>query len=145
MSYQEKNILVSLISTILVFGYYLMELISLGQQDTLNSTAVVDLMVTIIIAMIVVNIVTHVVFNIINKMTTEEQEPGFADELDKLIELKATRNSHYAFMIGFMLTILASLVIEISLLVLFILVFFYLISSCIIGEISKLYLYRKGI
>ncbi|MFV1982429.1 MAG: hypothetical protein ACC657_02725 [Thiohalomonadales bacterium] len=145
MSYQEKNILVSLISTILVFGYYLMELISLGQQDTLNSTAVVDLMVTIIIAMILVNIVTHVVFNIINKMTTEEQEPGFADELDKLIELKATRNSHYAFMIGFMLTILASLVIEISLLVLFILVFLYLISSCIIGEISKLYLYRKGI
>jgi hypothetical protein len=122
-----------------------MNIFVMDQEDTLNSASVLDLVVTIIVLLIIVNIVTHIIFNVINRITTKEEEPGFADELDKLIELKATRNSHYAFMIGFMLTILASLVIDMALLTMFILVFLYLIGSCIIGEISKLYLYRKGV
>ena len=145
MFYQEKSIYVSLISTLLVFGYYLISVFQMVQADSLTSESVISLTITIIVLMIIVNIISHIVFNIVNRMASKELEPGFTDELDKLIDLKATRNSHMLLMAAFMLTILGSSFIDISMLVMFILFFVYLMTSCIFGEISKLYLYRKGL
>ena len=66
------------------------------------------------------------------------------DERDKLIILKATRNKHMAFSLGFTLAIL-SMSLGMTPVVLFIAFF----ASCLIAEIveniSQIYYYRKGI
>jgi hypothetical protein len=68
---------------------------------------------------VVAKIIIHIVFSIIHKLATNEKEPSFLDELDKLIALKATRNSHYVFVLGFAAS-MGSLVIDMSPSVMFI-------------------------
>jgi hypothetical protein len=93
---------------------------------------------------IVAKIIIQIVFNIIYRITTNEKEPSFADELDKLIELKATRNSHYAFILGFLLS-MGSLVMDMSPSVMFIILFISGFVSELVGIFTQLYLYRRGV
>jgi hypothetical protein len=83
-------------------------------------------------------------FNIIYRITTNEKEPSFSDELDKLIELKATRNSHYVFILGFLLS-MGSLVMDMSPSTMFIILFISGFLSELVGVFTQLYLYRKGV
>lgn len=55
---------------------------------------------------IVAQIIIYIVFHIINAIVTREQFIPIEDERDKLIKLKAIRNSHYAFTPGFVLSII---------------------------------------
>ena len=77
-------------------------------------------------------------------MATNEKEPSFADELDKLIELKATRISHYVFVLGFLLS-MGSLVMNISPSVMFSILILSGFVSELAGIITQLYLYRRGV
>jgi hypothetical protein len=101
-------------------------------------------MMILIPVMIVAMIIIHIIFAIINKIVTNEDIPTITDEMDRLIELKALRISHWIYSLGFILA-MGSQAIGMQPWVLFV----TLISSCFLGGIieglAKIYFYRKGI
>jgi hypothetical protein len=90
------------------------------------------------------HIIISIIFNIVFRMTTKEKEPRFSDELDKLIELKANRNSFFVFIIGFLLA-MGSLIINQPSQVMFIILITSGFISDVTGSVTKLYHYRKGV
>jgi hypothetical protein len=148
MSYQEKKNIVSLLGTILVFGLYCLYVFQKYPVGSLDSTETFRYWGAFILVLIPVSIVAKIiitiVFNIIHRITTNEVEPSFSDELDKLIELKATKNSHYVFTLGFLLA-MGSLVMEMPHSAMFIILISSGFLSEMAGVITQLYLYRKGV
>jgi len=148
MSYQEKETLVSLISSVLIFGGYCLYVFQKYQEQIFNTpndlrfwaTAVLILIPVSIVATIIINIV----FNIINTIVTKvEEDPSFTDERDKLIQLKAIQISHWTFVVGFFLA-MGSQVIDMPPYVMFIVLVFSGFVSSLAADIAKLYFYRKG-
>ena len=144
---KEKQMLVSLISTILVLGFYSLYVYHkyvTGNPDVINDFKFWGkaflFMIPVLIA---AQIIIHIVFAIINKIVTNEDIPTINDERDKLIELKAIKISHWVFGLGFVLA-MGSQAIGMQPYVMLI----TLISSCFVSttfaEIAKVYLYRKG-
>jgi hypothetical protein len=148
MSYQEKKNIVSLIGTLLVFGFYCLFVFQKYPAGSLDSTETFSYWGAFILILIPVSIVAKIiitiVFNIIYRITTNEKEPSFSDELDKLIELKATKNSHYVFTLGFLLA-MGSLVMDMPHSAMFIILISSGLVSEIVGVITQLYFYRKGV
>ncbi len=98
MSYQEVKNYVSLISTLCIFGGYSTYVFLNNRDDIWHSTASLSFWGAVVLILIPVSIVAKKVvttlFIIIYRSVTKEQEPSFADELDKLIGLKASRVSY---------------------------------------------------
>jgi hypothetical protein len=93
---------------------------------------------------IVAHIIISIIFNIVFRITTREKEPKFADELDKLIDLKAFRNSFFVFIVGFLFA-MGSLIIYQPLQVMFIILITSGFISDLTGSATKLYHYRRGV
>jgi len=147
MTYQEKKSIVSMISAILIFVSYSLYMYprfpSGGlESETFRYWGTFVLILTLI--SIVAHIIISIIFNIIFRITTKEKEPSFADELDKLIDLKANRNSFFVFIVGFLLA-MGSLVIFQPSHVMFIILITSGFLSDVTGSITKLYHYRKGV
>jgi hypothetical protein len=149
MSYQEKNITVSLVSHLLVVGYYLVNLFQMQQAGGLVSTRVFSLWAIVIVAIIVMNIVgnilTHILLSIVHAIKTgsEQEERFIEDERDKLIGLKGSKVSYIAFSIGVLIAMLTFAFGQPPL-VMFSLLILSSIVAEIIGDFSQLYIYRKG-
>ena len=149
MSYQEKNITVSLMTYILILGFYVVNSFQMLQEGGLVSTRLFNLWAIVIIAAILVNIfasiLTNIVLSIVHAIQTRtnESERFIADERDKLIELKGVQASYIAYSIGVLVAML-TFVFGQPPLVMFSLIIFFSITAEIIGDISKIYLYRRG-
>ncbi|KRF38586.1 hypothetical protein [Paenibacillus sp. Soil787] len=148
MSYQEKKHIVSFISTLLIFGFYCLYVFQKYQDMRMDTTETSHFWAAAILILISVSIIAKIiisiVFNIIYRIATKEVEPSFSDELDILIDLKATRNSHYVFTLGFLLA-MGSLVVDMSPSTMFIILIFAGFMSDMVGVFTQLYLYRKGV
>lgn len=148
MSYHEKKSIVSMISTLVIFVIYFMIVFHRYQAGNFDSTNVFGFWGSVILILIPVSIaakiIIYIVFMIIYRMTTNENAPAFSDERDKLIGLKAERNSHWIFCFGFILA-MASQVLHMSPSVMFIILILSGFVSDILGEISQLYFYSRGI
>ncbi|MEH7418853.1 hypothetical protein V7266_26850 [Neobacillus drentensis] len=148
MTYQEKKSIVSLISAILIFGIYCFYKYPLHPNGGLKSLETFrywgSFVLTLLLFSIVAHIIISIVFNIVFRITTGEKEPAFADELDKLIDLKANRNSYFVFIIGFLLA-MGSLVIFQPSQAMFIILIISGFISDVTGSVTKLYHYRKGV
>lgn len=148
MTYQEKKSIVSMISAILIFGFYCLYMYPQYPEAGLESPEAFHFWGSFVLILTVVSIVAHIVisiiFNIVFRMTTKEKEPNFADELDKLIDLKAFRNSFFVFVIGFLLA-MGSLIIYQPLHVMFMILIISGFVSDVTGSATKLYHYRRGV
>ena len=148
MSYQEKKNIVSLISTILIFGSYCGAVYVRYHDANLAGAELFRFWGAVILILIPVTIVAKViieiVFIIINRIATKEMEPSFADELDKLIELKAMRMSYFVFILGFLLA-MGSLVLQMTPSVMFVILIFSGFISDVASSVTRLYHYRKGV
>ncbi|WP_166238274.1 hypothetical protein [Paenibacillus turpanensis] len=148
MTYQEKKSLVSLISAIVIFGSYCAYMYPQYPGGGLESTETFRYWGTFVLVLTLVSIVAHIlisiIFNIIFRLTTGEKEPAFADELDKLIELKAFRNSFFVFILGFLLA-MGSLVIDKPIQVMFMVLITSGFISDLTGSMTRFYHYRKGV
>ncbi|UUZ78790.1 hypothetical protein LJK88_26260 [Paenibacillus sp. P26] len=148
MTYQEKKSIVSLISAIIIFGSYCAYMYPQFPKEGLESTGTFRYWGSFVLILTLVSIVAHIVisiiFNIAFRLTTGEKEPTFADELDKLIDLKAFRNSFFVFILGFLLA-MGSLVIDQPSQVMFMILIASGFISDVTGSITKLYHYRKGV
>ena len=148
MSYQEKNIVVSLVSTLLFLGYYAINVYRMVEEGNFNAPNVYSLWATVIVLAVVVTIVstvlTQIVFSTLHAIRTREEPDFIEDERDKLIGLIGTRNSYGVFSIGVFIS-MATLVMGMSPLVMFLLLIFSGIIGAVVGDLSKLYLYRRGV
>ena len=93
----------------------------------------------------VARIIIYIIFHIINAIaTTRLKKFRHEDERDKLIKLKAPRNSHYSFVVGFMVAIIA-LAIGLPTYSIFIVFVISGVISEVIDNGSQMYYYRKGV
>lgn len=149
MSYQEKNITVSLVSHLLIGVYYLSQLFEMQQAGGLVAARVFSLWAVAIVSIIVVNIIgnilTHILLSIVHAIKTrsEHVEKYVEDERDHLIGLKGDRVSYIAFSIGVLIAML-SFAFGQPPLVMFCLLILSSILAEIISDLSQLYLYRRG-
>jgi hypothetical protein len=148
MTYQEKKSIVSLISAILIFGLYSLYMYPQYPKGSVESIETFRYWGSFVLILTLVSIIAHIIisiiFNIVFRITTNEKEPKFADELDKLIELKAFRNSFFLFILGFLLA-MGSLIIYQPSHVMFIILILSGFISDVTGSVTKLYHYRRGV
>lgn len=148
MTNQEKKSIVSLISAILIFGIYCFYMYPRYPGGNLESTETFHYWGSFVLLLTLFSILAHIIisiiFNIVFRITTREKEPKFADELDKLIDLKANRNSFFVFIVGFLLA-MGSLVIYQPSQLMFIILIISGFTSDVTGSITKFYHYRRGV
>ncbi|MDN3015617.1 hypothetical protein PH210_05265 [Paenibacillus sp. BSR1-1] len=148
MTYQEKKSIVSVITVILIFISYWLYMYPQHPVGGLESAETFRYWGFFVIQLTLVSIVVHIIigiiFNIVFRMTTREKEPTFADELDKLISLKASRNSFFVFILGFLLAMGSLVIIEPSQMMFMILIISGFLSD-VTGSVTKIYHYRRGV
>lgn len=148
MSYREKEnivnifsgLLITLIYSWIIYGRYLDG--SLDLKENFSQWGVILLIYMLV--SIVARIIIYIVFNIINTIVTREMDIPAEDERDKLIKLKSTRNSHFAFSGGFVLSIIG---LAFGMPIYWIFIAFILsgLLTEIIDNVSQIYYYRKGV
>jgi len=149
MSFQQKNITVSLVNFSLILGFYLIRVFQMIQGGSFNSTNVFRLWGIVIVFATVVTIfatiLTHIVSSIIQAIKTKEEPDieDIADERDKLIDLRGTKITYFVSSIGVFLSMLTFALGQPPLVMFTLLIFFGVVAQ-IIGDISRLYLYRRG-
>jgi len=150
MSFQEKNVTVSLINFTLILGVFLIRVFQMILGGSFNSTNVFRLWVIVIALAILVTIfatiLTHIFSAIIQAIKTGEENPkveDLADERDRLIELRGTKVTYFVSSIGVFLSMLTFALGQPPLVMFTLLIFFGVVAQ-IIGDISRLVLYRRG-
>ena len=150
MSFQQKNITVSLVSFTLILGFFLIRLFQFIQDGTFEAAKIFRLWGFIIVLAIIVTIIgtilTHIVSTIIEAIKTRNEDPkveDIQDERDQLIDLKGTRITYTFYSLGVFLSML-TFVFGQPPLVMFTLLIFFGVLAQIVGDVSRLYLYRKG-
>jgi hypothetical protein len=149
MSIRRISISVSLVSTLLILGYYLFNLIPMFQQGDLNSEDVFRLAAIVIVASIVLNIagniLTTIVINIIHAIQTQSDKEVrmIEDERDKLIGLKGAQVSYVTFSLGVLIAML-TFVFGQPPLVMFSLIIFFSLLAEICGDLAQFFFYSRG-
>jgi len=150
MSFQQKNITVSLVNFTLILGFYLIRVIQMLLGGSFNSTNVFRLWGIVIALAVVVTIfatiLTHIVSAIIHAIKTGEEKStieDIEDERDRLIDLRGTKVTYFISSIGGFLSML-TFVFGQPPLVMFTLLIFFGVVAQIIGDVLRLYLYRRG-
>ncbi|MFS0687987.1 hypothetical protein AB1K89_01895 [Sporosarcina sp. 179-K 8C2 HS] len=148
MTYQEKKSIVSLVSAVAIFGSFCLYMYPQFPGNGLESLETFRFWGSFVFNLLVVSIIAHIiiniVFNIVYRITTGEKEPTFEDELDNIINLRATRNSFFVFILGFLLAMGSLLIFQPSQLMFIILITFGFMSD-VTGSVTRLYHYRKGV
>lgn len=148
MSLQEKRSLTSILSSILILVFYSLYTYQRYQSGVLDTSNIFKFWAVFILILIPVSIVVRIVITIlfsivITIVTKEEDDPSFADERDKLIELKSSQYALYVFSIGFMLAMVTQ-AINMAPSAMFITLIASGFLSDMVSEISQIYFYRRG-
>jgi hypothetical protein len=149
MSIRKVSVSVSLFSTLLILGYYLLNLIPMFQQGELNSQQIFRLAAVVIVASIILNIagniLAHIVINIIHAIQTQSDKEArmIEDERDKLIGLKGTQVSYIVFSVGVLASMLTFVIGQPALVMFSLIIFFGLVAE-IIGDLSQFYFDSRG-
>jgi hypothetical protein len=149
MSYQEKNITVTLVSTLFIGGYFGINIYQMIQAGGLVPDKVFRLWVIVIVVTILVNIISSILTNIVLsivhaiKTRSDEEERFIEDERDRLIGLKGTKVSYITFSIGVLISMLTFVSGQPGLVMFSLIIFFSLLSE-VFGDIAQIVLYRRG-
>jgi hypothetical protein len=148
MSYREKENIVNIFSGLLITGIYSLIIYQKhlqGQFDLTEDFSKWGVILLIFIGVSIVSrIIIYIIFHIFNYIATREEDIPKEDERDKLIKLKATRNSYYVFSGGFVLAVLA-LAIGMPVYGIFIAFVGTGLLAEIVENSSQMYYYRKGV
>jgi hypothetical protein len=147
MSAHERQALVSLVTTLLLAVVFFAFALPRYPAADPYSAAVFHfwgvVAVIFVPISIVINIAMSIGANIVYTMATHETASSYADERDRLIELRTLRIALYVFTGGFFLA-MGSLVLWAPPSVMFIILMCAGYGSSLTGNVAKLYLYRKG-
>jgi voltage-gated potassium channel Kch len=150
MSFQEKNISVSFVNFSLILAFFSIRVFQMIQGGSFTPANVFRLWGIVIALAIIVTIfatiLTHILSAIIEAIKTGEENPkieDFADERDQLIDLRGTKVTYFVSSIGGFLSML-TFVLGQPPLVMFTLLIFFGVVAQIVGDSTRLYLYRRG-
>jgi hypothetical protein len=147
MDQKEKQVLVTIIATILILGLYSLYVYNkyiASDPEIINNFRFWGKSFIILIPVaIVAQIIIHIIFAIINRMVTNEDIPTKDDERDRLIELKSIRISHWIFTLGFMLA-MGSQALGMQPWVMFVTLISSGFVSGIVSETARFFYYRRG-
>ena len=149
MSFQQRNITVSLVSFTLILGFYLArvsQMIRAGSVDSTNLFRLWGIVIALgIVVTIIATILAHIGSGVIQAIRTQEEPEieDIQDERDQLIDLRGTKVTYFAYSIGVFLSMLTFALGQPPLVMFSLLIFFGLVAQ-IIGDISRLVLYRRG-
>lgn len=146
MSIQEKETIVSLISTFVIVTGYLFYIDSdygsvTDQMSMLTFWATYILLLMPIF--ILIKIVIIIIFAIINKIITDEELPEHSDELDQLIDLRAARNTLIVMTLS-LLGAVSLIPIGYGLEAMLIGIIVCITISMAAWDITRIYFYRRG-
>lgn len=145
---KEKQALVSMIGSLVILGIYSLYIYYnyiVVQPEIINDLQFWGTAFLILIPIsIIAQIIIHIVFAIINKVITKEDIEMLEDEMDKLIELKAARISHWTFILGYMVA-MGAIAFGSELYVMFLLLIGSGFLSGSFESLAKIYFYRKGV
>ncbi len=150
MSFQQKNITVSLVNFLLILGFYVIRVTQLIRTESFTLDKIIWVWIIIAVMAIVVTIIgtilTHIISTIIEAVRTGNENPqveDVQDERDELIDLKGTRVTHTVYSLSVFLAML-TFAFGKPALVMFTLLILCGIIAQIAGDIFRLRLYRKG-
>ena len=150
MSFQQRNVTVSLVNFSVILAFLVFRVLQMVAAGSFNSSQVFRLWGIVIVLAVVVTIfatiLTHIVYAVIQAVRTGEQNPkleDFEDERDQLINLRGTRVTYLLSSIGAFLSMLTFVLGQPPLLMFTLLIFSGIVAQ-IVGDISRLYLYRRG-
>jgi hypothetical protein len=149
MSFQERNISASLVIFSVILGFYLVRVFQMIQSESFNLTNMVRLwgivIVLGIVATIIGTILTHIGSGIIQAIKTGEEPviEDIQDERDRFIELRGTKVTYIVYSLGVFLSMLTFALGQPPL-VMFSLLILTGLAAQVIGDISRLVLYRRG-
>ena len=148
MSYKEKENIINIFSGLLITGIFAWVVYQRHLNGSIDLTddfqAWGKLFLIYAGVSIVARIVIYIIFHIVNAIATRAEKVPQEDERDKLVKLKALRNSHYAFVVGFFIAIVV-LAIGFPTYSIFIVFVISGVISEIIDNGSQMYFYRKGV
>lgn len=148
MSFKERNTTVTLAIYTLILAYFGLRIFLMTRGGGLEPTPVFRLWGTIIILAIAGNIlgaiIAQIVYSIIYHVRFDEEPEFTEDERDDLIDLKGTRITYTVSSFG-VLGAMLTLVLDRPPLVMFTLLIVSGLVAQIVGDISRLYLYRRGV
>jgi hypothetical protein len=150
MSFQQKNVTVSLVNFGLILGFYLFRVIQMILSENFTPENIFRIWIIIAVLAVVVTIIgtilTHIVSAIIEAIKTGDENPkieDIQDERDQLIDLKGTRVTYTVSSLGVFLSMLTFAFGQPPL-VMFSLLIFFGVFAQVVGDISRLVLYRRG-
>ncbi|WP_414732813.1 hypothetical protein [Acetobacterium carbinolicum] len=168
MNYQEKKVITSIIAGVLVlvtYSIYGMSKYLEIRDDLLNNLEfwATTMLVAIgggIVVVILIQIIFHIILAVANEVAKEVAKKvsnvgkneiyeeleitGIEDEMDKLIALKAMRNSFVMVGIGFIIALL-SLYLKMPPAIMLNIIFISFSLGSLFEGLSQLYFYRKGV
>ncbi len=140
LSFQEKSTWVSLVTTVVVSAIYFSKVYPILKLEPGNPVGLVKLFVGMTILYILISAVLHSVLAI----HKHKEAAAGADERDKLIELKAFRNAYFALIFG-LFHVGAYAFFHTSTAVIIHLALAAFVLSQIVGYITQIYHYRRGV
>ncbi len=148
MSFQEKRMVISFVSTLLVFSIYgavIFQMHQHGRFDGADATSLLGRAILIlIVGAIILNIALTIIFSIVMAIAQRESDPSFVvDERDRHIELRATAISYYVFGTGFTLSMVALALGQPALWVFNMIVASFGVAT-LVEILAQIYFYRRG-
>ncbi len=140
LSYREKIIWASLISTILIFGYYFIQAFKVFTNPDIENISLLSLFLGVVIFITVIQVTLIITLSIVNR----KEAKADGDERDKLIEAKATRISHFILSAGAWTTAFGILITSSAFILINVLILFLIISE-IVGFSLQLFYHRRGL
>lgn len=149
MSYQEKNNLVTLVSSLVVMGNYFWRMYGMwigGELDGEAANAIMGQSVLwLILVSIIVNVVAHVIFAVVHAAMTGGSDSSYVvDERDRLIELRGLRIGYYILGAGFVTSMIVLAMGYASILVFILIVFSFTVAG-IAENLTRIAMYRWGL
>ena len=148
MDYYEKKSILSIATTIVVFGIYYWYVLGTYESGTLTTQEELQFWSKAILMGIPVSIATKILvfipFGVYNMIYAKETIPCFEDERDKLIELKSSRNSYFVFGAAFG-TAMVVMAFGFSPIYMFEAFIVGGIASDVTDNLSRLFYHRRGI
>lgn len=150
MTFQQKNVAVSLGSFTLIMVFFLISVFQMFQTGTFNSENVIRLWIIVIglavVFTILATILTHIVVAIIDAIKTQKESDvdDTQDERDTMIDLRGTKITYLVSSLGVFFSMLTFALGQPPL-VMFTLLIFFGVAAQIVGDVTRLSLYQRGI
>jgi len=148
MSFEQKNIYVSLFSGTLVFAIYFWRVSAMfadGRFDAADASSLIGKSILLLMAGgIALHIAATFLFNILYAIAANEPDQSFlVDERDRDFELRALRIAYHSFGAGYVISMIA-LALGYTPFVVFNLIIFSCFVSTTAEGLARLFFYRRG-